>query len=76
MRTVRPTHSERIAVLETEMQIVRTSVETLLEKQVALLLKLERYDGKFGAVLLALSAVGTALLFFKDSILSKLGLKW
>lgn len=68
-------HAERIAVLEAQMAEVRTSQGAILRKQEEILTELSRYRGAFGTVLLILSAVGTALMFFKDAILTKLGMK-
>lgn len=68
-------HAERIAVLETKMAEVHANQTAMLAKQDEILTELARYRGAFGTVLLILSAVGTALLFFKDAILAKLGMK-
>lgn len=66
---------ERLAVLETEMDGVRKVQDEILSKQDEVLAELARYRGAFGLALLVLSAIGTALLFFKDAILTKLGFR-
>lgn len=66
---------ERIAVLETQMAQVRGTQEAILDKQTEILTELSRYRGAFGMALLLFSAVGTALIFFKDFVLAKLGMR-
>lgn len=67
--------SERIAVLETQVDGVLNTQEAILAKQDQILQELSRYRGMFGAALLIISAIGTALMFFKEAILLKFGLK-
>lgn len=67
--------NERLAVLETEMDEVRATQRAILSKQDEVLTELSRYRGAFGMALLIFSAIGTALMFFKDAVMTKLGLK-
>lgn len=67
--------NERLAVLETEMDEVRNTQRAILSKQDEVLTELSRYRGAFGLALLIFSAIGTALMFFKDAVMTKLGLK-
>jgi len=69
------TQSERLAVLETEMTEVLQRQGKLLRQQQEILQELARYRGAIGMALLIFSSIGTALWFFKDAILVKLGLK-
>lgn len=67
--------NERLAVLETEMDEVRATQRAILSKQDEVLTELSRYRGAFGMALLIFSAIGTALMFFKDAVMTKLGMK-
>lgn len=67
--------NERLAVLETEMDEVRATQRAILTKQDEVLKELSRYRGAFGMALLIFSAIGTALMFFKDAVMTKLGMK-
>lgn len=67
--------SERIAVLEVQMNDVRGTQRSILEKQDEILRELARYRGAFGTATLVVSAIATALMFFKDAILAKFGVK-
>jgi len=68
-------HAERLAILETQMADVHANQAAILSKQEEILTELSRYRGAFGMAMLIFSAVGTALVFFKDAILTKLGMK-
>ena len=67
--------TERIAVLEAQMAQVRTVQDTILAKQDQMLTELARYRGAFGLATIIFSAIATALIFFKDAILAKIGVR-
>jgi hypothetical protein len=69
------TQAERLAVLEREMDEVRSTQQAILSKQDQVLQELSRYRGAFGMALLLFSAIGTALMIFKDTLMLKLGIK-
>lgn len=68
-------HSERIAILETQVSTITQTQTAILEKQDKMLTELARYRGAFGFATIVFSAVATALVFFKDALLAKFGLK-
>lgn len=67
--------SERLAVLEAEVDDIKSTQKQILDKQDEILVELARYRGAFGMATLLVTAIATALMFFKDAILAKLGMK-
>jgi len=72
---VKLTQGERIAVLETQMTSVNSTLEELhasqeevLAQQQKILLALTKNKGMWGGIVLTVSAVGTLLSLAKDGI--------
>lgn len=67
--------NERIAVLETQVKAISATQAELLQKQDQMLTELARYRGAIGLATILFSAIGAALMIFKDAVLVKLGMK-
>lgn len=60
---------ERVAVLETQMEELQKTLAKLQEGQEAMLLKFTEYKGRWGGIVMTITAIGTLIAFAKDEIM-------
>lgn len=61
---------ERLAVLETKVQTLEETLAKIDSGQQEMLLKFTEYRGRWGGIVLTISAVVTFLSFAKDQLLT------